>query len=177
MLDLMLLRHAKSSWAEAGQADRDRPLNERGKRAATAVGRYMASHGLVPQLVLCSPARRARETWTLAAGELKASPAVLVVDEIYDFGDGKALMECLRHKTGAAQSILLVGHNPSIAALARNLIGTGSRKLRERLEEKYPTAALAVISFDLTNWGSLAAGSGTLLRFVTPRDIIDNNDG
>lgn len=177
MLDLMLLRHAKSSWAEAGQADRDRPLNERGKRAATAVGRYMASHGLVPQLVLYSPARRARETWTLAAGELKASPAVLVVDEIYDFGDGKALMECLRHKTGAAQSILLVGHNPSIAALARNLIGTGSRKLRERLEEKYPTAALAVISFDLTNWGSLAAGSGTLLRFVTPRDIIDNNDG
>jgi len=172
----MLLRHAKSSWAETGQADRDRPLNERGKRSAAAVGRYMASHGLVPQLVLCSPARRARETWTLAAGELKESPAVLVAPEIYDFGDGKALMECLRHKAGAAQSVLLVGHNPSIAGLAKTLIGTGSDKLRERLEEKYPTAALAVISFDLANWGSLAAGSGTLLRFVRPRDIIDNND-
>ncbi len=177
MLNLMLLRHAKSSWAEAGQADLDRPLNERGKRAATAVGRYMASNGLVPQLVLCSPATRARETWSLVAGELKASPAVLVAAEIYDFGDGEALMECPRHNAGAAQSVLLVGHNPSIAGLAQTLIGTGGCKLRKRLEEKYPTAALAVISFDLANWGSLAAGAGALLRFVTPRDIIENHDG
>lgn len=176
MLTLMLLRHAKSSWADTGQVDLDRPLNERGKRAAAAMGHYMASNGFVPQLVLCSPTRRGRETWTLAAGELKAFLEVLVAAEIYDFGDGKALMECLRHKAGAAQSVLLVGHNPSIHRLAQNLIGAGSGKLRERLEEKYPTAALAVISFDLANWGSLTAGSGTLLRFVTPRDIIDDND-
>jgi phosphohistidine phosphatase len=85
-------------------------------------------------------------------------------------------MECLRHKAGAAQSVLLVGHNPSIAGLAKALIGTGSGKLRERQEEKYPTAALAVISFDLATWGSLTTGSGKLLRFVRPRDIIDDND-
>ena len=175
MPSLMLLRHAKSSWADTGQADLDRPLNERGKRSAVAMGRYMASNGLVPQLVLCSPARRARETWGFVAGELKAFPAVLVAAEIYDFGDGKALMECLRHKAGAAQSVLLVGHNPSIGELAQKLIGMGSGKLRERLEERYPTAALAVISFDLANWGSLATGSGTLLRFVRPRDIIDDD--
>lgn len=175
MLNLMLLRHAKSSSADAGQADSDRPLNDRGKRAAVAMGRYMASNALAPQLVLCSPARRARETWGLVAGELKAVPAVLIAAEIYDFGDGKGLLECLRHKTGTAQSVLLAGHNPSIDGLAQNLIGTGSRKLRERLEEKYPTAALAVISFDLDNWGSLAPGSGTLLRFVRPADIIDDD--
>ncbi|MBC8038191.1 MAG: histidine phosphatase family protein [Rhizobiales bacterium] len=175
MLNLMLLRHAKSSWADTGQADPDRPLNDRGKRSAVAVGRYMASNALVPQLVLCSPARRARETWGLVAGELTAIPQILVAAEIYDFGDGKALMKCLRHKAGAAQSVLLVGHNPSIAGLAQNLIGTGSHKLRERLEEKYPTAALAVISFDFDNWGSLATGSGTLLRFVRPGDIIDDD--
>jgi phosphohistidine phosphatase len=175
MLSLMLLRHAKSSWADTGQADLDRPLNERGKRAAVAVGRYMASNGLVPQLVLCSPARRAGETWGLVAGELTDAPEVLVAAEIYNFGDGNALMECLRHKAGAAQSVLLVGHNPSIAGLAQSLIGAGSGKLRERLEEKYPTAALAVISFDFANWESLAAGSGTLLHFVRPRDIIDDD--
>lgn len=144
MLSLMLLRHAKSSWADPGQADLDRPLNEQGKRAATAMGRYMATHVFVPQLVLCSPARRASETWSLVAGELPASPEVLVAAEIYDFGDGNALMECLRHKTGAAQSVLLVGHNPSIAGLAQTLIGAGSGKFHKRLEEKYPTAALAV---------------------------------
>ena len=98
MLNLMLLRHAKSSWADTGQDDLDRPLNERGKHAAVAVGRYMASNGLVPQLVLCSPARRTRETWGLVAGELPATPEVLFAAEIYDFGDGKALMECLRQQ-------------------------------------------------------------------------------
>jgi phosphohistidine phosphatase len=175
MLSLMLLRHAKSSWADTGQADFDRPLNERGKRAAVAVGRYIASNSLVPQLVLCSPARRTQETWGLVAGELSATPEILFAAEIYDFGDGKTLMECLRHKAGAAQSVLLVGHNPSIGELAQNLIGTGNHKLRERLEEKYPTAALAIISFDLDNWESLTAGSGTLLRFVKPRDIIDDD--
>ena len=175
MLSLMLLRHAKSSWADTGQADLDRSLNERVKRSAVAMGRYMASNGLVPQLVLCSPARRAGETWGLAAGKLTAIPAILIAAEIYDFGDGKALMECLRHKAGAAQSVLLVGHNPSIHGLAKTLIGTGSSKLRERLEEKYPTAALAVIGFDLANWESLAAGSGTLLRFVRPPDIIGDD--
>ncbi len=176
MLTLILLRHAKSSLADTGQVDLDRPLNERGKRSAAAMGRYITSNGLVPQLVLCSPARRASETWGFVGGELPTSPEVLAAAEIYDFGDGKALMECLRHKAGAAQSVLLVGHNPSIAGLAQILIGTGSGKLRERLEEKFPTAALAVINFDLATWESLAAGSGTLLRFVRPRDIIDDND-
>ncbi len=175
MLNLMLLRHAKSSLADTGQADLDRPLNERGKRSAAAVGRYMASNGLVPQLVLCSPARRTRETWDLAAAELPATPKILVADEIYDSGDGKALTECLRHKAGAAQSVLLVGHNPSIGGLAQNLTGTGSGKLRERLEKKYPTGALAVFSFDLGNWQSLASGSGTLLHFVRPADLIDDD--
>lgn len=172
MLNLMLLRHAKSSLAEAGQEDSDRPLNDRGRLAATAVGRYMASNDLVPQLVLCSPARRARETWSLVAGELKTPPTILIAPEIYDFGDGKALMDCLRRKAGAAHSVSLVGHNPSIGRLAQSLAGAGDKKLRERLQTKYPTAGLAVISFDLDNWEPLTAGAGTLRHFVTPKDII-----
>jgi phosphohistidine phosphatase len=175
MLSLMLLRHAKSSLADTGQADLDRPLDERGKRSAVVVGRYMASNKLVPHLVLCSPARRTKETWGLVAGELSATPEVLVAAEIYNSGDGTALMECLRHRAGAVQSVLLVGHNPSIDELAQTLTGTGSEKLRERLEKKYPTAALAVFSFDFGNWESLAAGTGTLLRFVRPKDVIDDD--
>jgi phosphohistidine phosphatase len=175
MLSLMLLRHAKSSLADAGQADLDRPLNERGKHSAVAVGLYMASNNLVPQLVLCSPARRTRETWGLVAEELSATPEVLVATEIYNSGAGTALMECLHHKAGAAQSVLLVGHNPSIGELAQTLTGTGNPKLRDLLKKKYPTAALAVLSFDLGNWESLAAGSGTLLHFVRPRDLIDDD--
>jgi phosphohistidine phosphatase len=84
-------------------------------------------------------------------------------------------MDCLSHKTGTAQSVLLVGHNPSIGELAQTLTGAGSGKLRERLEKKYPTGALAVFSFDLGNWQSLASGSGTLLHFVRPRDLLDED--
>jgi phosphohistidine phosphatase len=175
MLSLMLLRHAKSSLADTGQADLDRPLNDRGKRAAVAVGRYMASNNLVPQLVLCSPARRTRETWGLVAGELTTIPEILVAAEIYNSGHGTALMECLRHKAGTVQSVLLIGHNPSVGELAQSLIRTGSGKHRERLEKEYPTAALAVFSFDLGNWQSLASSSGTLLHFVRPRDLIDDD--
>lgn len=177
MLNLMLLRHAKSSWSDAGQADIDRPLTSRGKRAAVAMGRHMAANGLVPDLVLCSPARRATDSWDLVAGELKTSPAILIEPEIYDFGDGEALMECLRHKAGAAQSVLLVGHNPSIEGLAQRLAGKGDKKLRERLEKKYPTATLAVISLDLGNWTALADAAGKLVRFVRPKDIMDGADG
>jgi phosphohistidine phosphatase len=176
MLNLMLLRHAKSSPADAGQADSDRPLNNRGRRAAVAVGRYMASNDLMPQLVLCSPATRAKETWGLAAAQLTTAPSTLIVPEIYDFGDGKALLNYLRRKAKAEQSLLLVGHNPSMGSLAQILIGKGNDKQRKRLEKKYPTAALAVISFDSDNWGSVAAGTGMLIQFVTPKDLTDDND-
>ncbi len=176
MLNLMLLRHAKSSLANNGQADRDRALNDRGKRAAVAMGQYMTTNGLMPQLVLCSPARRAKETWGLVAGELKTLPEILTLPEIYNFGDGKVLLECLRSKAGPAQSVLLVGHNPAIAGLANNLAGNGSDKIWERLKRKYPTAALAVISFDLNNWRSLTAGAGTLQQFIRPADILDDTD-
>jgi phosphohistidine phosphatase len=171
MLDLMLLRHAKSSWSDFEQADIDRPLNGRGRRAALTMGRHMASNDIMPQLVLCSPAKRAKETWDLVAGELGASPSVLIEPDIYDFGNGETLLECLRHKAGAANSVLLVGHNPSIEGLAQKLAGKGGSKIQELLEKKYPTGALAVIRFDFDNWKDIADGAGTLLRFDRPKDI------
>jgi phosphohistidine phosphatase len=172
MLTLMLLRHAKSSWSEIGQDDRNRPLDARGKLAAPAMGAYMADHRLIPQLVLCSPATRAEDTWSLVAAELKASPTVLIEPTLYDFGDGEALLDCLRFKGGPAQTVLLVGHNPSIANLAGKLAGKGNDKLRERLDAKFPTAALAVIGFHAHDWKALTAGCGTLLNFVTPKELL-----
>src|SRR5215470_2655109 len=93
MLRLFLLRHAKSSWTDPGVGDLDRPLNARGLRAATAMGRFMRANRLNPELVLCSPARRARETWKLVAEELRTAPRVIIDDGIYDFGNGGRLLE------------------------------------------------------------------------------------
>lgn len=172
MLNLMLLRHAKSDWSEAGKADIDRVLNERGERAAKLMGRYMADSGLLPDLVLCSPATRARQTGELVVKDLAAVPPIRIEPDVYSFSDGAVLLNCLRRKGGSAQSVLLVGHNPSIEGLAQKLVGMGDGKLRARIIEKYPTAALAVMTFGIDGWAALTEGAGTLLRFVRPRDLI-----
>jgi phosphohistidine phosphatase len=171
MITVTLLRHAKSSLASLGQADIDRPLNDRGKRDALAIGRHMASLNLEPQLVLCSPARRAKDTWEIVAKELKTSPLIKVEPNIYDFGDGAVLMELLRRQDKDAKSILLVGHNPTIEGLAQKLVERGSDQLRERLAKKFPTATLAVIGLDLENWKGVKGASGTLLHFIRPKEV------
>ncbi|MGE0007897.1 MAG: histidine phosphatase family protein [Parvibaculaceae bacterium] len=171
MLRLMLLRHAKSSWTDPGLDDHDRPLNPRGRRAAPRVGRFMRSRKLVPDLVLCSPARRARDTWKLASAALGAAPRLLMEEALYDFGNGGRILDTVRARAGAATSVLAVGHNPSIERLARRLAGKGDAKLRKRLAGKYPTGALAVISFDAADWDAVEDGKGTLAVFVRPRDL------
>jgi phosphohistidine phosphatase len=172
MLRLMLLRHAKSSWTEPGLDDMDRPLTRRGERTAQAMGRVMAAKRLLPDLVLCSPARRARDTWKLAAEEIKTAPRLIVEDAIYDFGNGGRLIEAVRRTGGKAKTVLVVGHNPSMERSAARLVSSGGGKLKERLEKKYPTGALAVIAFDLADWAGLAEGKGELQHFIRPKDIM-----
>lgn len=172
----MLLRHAKSSSPAQGVEDIDRPLTRSGKCAATAMGKYMAGNGLIPDLVLCSPALRARKTWKLVAKELGGAPKVLLEQDIYDFGDGEDLLNSLRRYANGAASVLLVGHNPSISKLAQRLAQKGDKRLRSQLETKYPTAALAVITLDVSPWAAVAEGAGTLVRFVRPKDIVDGTD-
>ncbi len=176
MLNLMLLRHAKASRPAEGLEDIDRPLTGSGKEAATAMGKYMANNGLIPDLILCSPARRARKTWKLVAKELGEDPKVLFERDIYDFGDGEDLLNCLRRYAKDAASVLLVGHNPSIAGLAQRLARRGDKKIRSRLETKFPTAALAVITLDVIPWAAVAEGAGTLVRFIRPKDIMEEVD-
>jgi phosphohistidine phosphatase len=170
MLTLMLLRHAKAREPEPGTSDMDRDLAARGKRAAQAIGRHMAARDLAPELVLCSPARRAMETWRLAAAELAKPPRLIVDGTIYDFGDGDGLLDVLGRQAGDASSVLIAGHNPSIEQLAQRLATCGDKKLRARLAQKYPTAALAVIAFDAPDWSAI--GTGKLIAFVRPKDIL-----
>jgi phosphohistidine phosphatase len=168
----MLLRHAKSSWIEPGLDDKDRPLNARGQRAAPVMGRYMAKEKLVPDLVLVSSARRARDTWKLASAALKAAPKALIEDQLYDFGNGGRVLDTIRTKADTAQKILIVGHNPSLERLAMRLIGKGEDKLRKRIADKYPTGALAVIDFNAKAWKEVDDAKGTLVAFVRPRDLM-----
>jgi phosphohistidine phosphatase len=174
MIRLLLLRHAKSSWEEQDRGDRDRQLSDRGKEAATMIGAYMRKMRLIPDLVLCSPATRAVDTWELVLDQVRSAPEVLSDEAVYDFGDGSRLLDSLRSKGGKAKTVLIVGHNPSIERLAQSLIGSGSDKLRAKLVKKYPTGALTVIDFTASDWKSLKGSDGRLLSFTRPKDLSPN---
>jgi len=178
MLRLMLLRHAKSSWP-SGTQDAERPLSERGEAAARLMGSYIAHHALFPDAVLCSPARRTRDTWT---GLCAAWPGVR--DPVFDarlYGATRpAIVSIVREagvreagvrEAGGPRTLLVIGHNPGLQEAAEFLIAAGDVELRERLREKFPTAALAVIDFTADTWDEVHARSGRLDRYVTPRSV------
>lgn len=164
---LWLLRHAKSSWHDADLADIDRPLAPRGERAARAMASYLDREGIRPQLVLCSPAARARGTLELVRPSL-GEPEVLVEPELYTF-DREPLAERLQRVSDTVASAMLVGHNPAMQALAVWLARTGERL--EELRTKYPTGALAELELDAPTWAEVGAGSAILTRFVPPREL------
>ena len=172
MRRLILLRHAKSD-RPAGVSDLDRPLNSRGKRTAPRVGEYLAAEGLRPDAVVVSPSLRTRQTWDAVQPALKG-PEPEIVQAIYEAPDS-ALLAVLRSTPDTAASLLMIGHNPGLQELALRLAGSGDKTGRKRLTVEFPTTAVAVIDFEGETWGSVAAGSGRLERFVAPREL-DIND-
>ena len=169
---LLLLRHAKAVPEEFGMDDFDRPLAERGRDNADAMGRYIAAQGLAPDLVLYSPARRTVETWEIAARHIPAAEARAVQD-LHNFGTGSALLDVIRAQGGAARRLMLVTHNPATERLALRLSGEGEKDLLRRMAEGFPTCALAVIDFSAGGWDETEAGTGTLHSFTRPRDLAD----
>lgn len=170
MLTLSLLRHAKSSWKDASLPDRDRPLNARGKVEAPAMGKTMAKHGLDPDLVVCSTARRTRDTLALVLPELKQEPKVNYVDGLYH-GTPAEMLAILQSVPPTAGNVLIVGHNPELQTFSLDLIGSGPRHLKDRLEARLPTAGLVVLRFLTGTWKTLEVNSGKLELFLTPKEV------
>ncbi|MGO4123679.1 histidine phosphatase family protein [Inquilinus sp. YAF38] len=167
MKTLILLRHAKSDWADPALADHDRPLAERGRDAAPKMGAWLKTHGPKPDLVLCSTATRARQTLALALEALGAAPETRFDRGLYLAG-GAGVLARLRQAPDEAATVLLVGHNPDLEQLARRLATTGDKAALARLAEKYPTAGLAVIELPVERWAEAGPG-GRLVAFETPR--------
>ena len=166
---LMLLRHAKSSWAEAAPDDFDRPLNRRGRRAAAAMGAHMASCGLIPRRILCSPAVRARETLNGVLSTLPTAPDVRFVSALYAASE-TGYLTAIRAHADDAESLLIIGHNPAIEDTALQLAGNRTAPAYAAMREKFPTAALAVLDFE-GDWRALRAQAAHLAAFVRPRDL------
>ena len=168
MKTLTLLRHAKSSWHDAAVRDFDRPLNNRGRRAAKAVGREMREHRIAFDQVIASPAARVVETLRdLAEGYGHTLDAEF--DRRVYLATPELLLELIHHADDKAESLLIVGHNPGLERLALMLSRTGA--LRSEIEVKYPTAALTQIEFAVEHWSEVVEGVGTIARFTRPRDL------
>jgi phosphohistidine phosphatase len=171
MKRIYLLRHAKSSWDDPALSDFDRPLNKRGRKAAPRLGKLLKKRGWTPDLVLCSTAARAAETWELAAAELKSEPQVKPLKTLY-LATPSQMLRAMQRTPPEAASVMLVGHNPGIENLAAQLAGPESKKKPlARLREKFPTAALAVFDFEAADWASLGQGGCRLVDFVVARDL------
>ncbi len=170
MKRLYLLRHAKSDWADPNRADADRPLSPRGRRAAPALGHFMRREGLIPELALSSTARRAEETWELLAPALRTDVRLETSNKLY-LASPVRLLKAIQAVADKWNSVVIIGHNPGLQALALELVGSGEAGGRVRLATKYPTGGLAVFDFPVEHWSEIAAGMGKLARFIVPRDL------
>jgi phosphohistidine phosphatase len=166
MRSLYLLRHAKSSWAEPGLADRDRPLAPRGRRDAKRMAKHLRRLGFAPEFVLCSPVARTCETLELISPALDASTVVFEEDLYAASSD--ALLARIRRVPDGVASVMLVGHNPGLHQLALALASRGHE--RGRLEAKFPTAALASLAVPKP-WGRLEPGDAALSAYVVPKQL------
>jgi phosphohistidine phosphatase len=165
MRTLYLLRHAKSSWDDPGLPDRERPLTPRGVRDAKRIAKHLRRLEFTPELVLCSSARRTRETLELVRPALAVVP-VSIEDGLYG-ASSETLRERLRAVPDEVGSVLLVGHNPGLRDLALALASRGAD--RERLEAKFTTAALATLT--LPSWSRLSPGDAELVDYVGPKQL------
>ena len=171
MLTLSLLRHAKSSWDDPSIQDFERPLAPRGEAAAPRMGAYMAEHQLAPELILCSPAARARQTLDLILPHLTGGPVVEYEEPLYLAAPSRLLARIRKIESKAHQHVMIIGHDPGMHGLAVELAGSGGREDLDALASKFPTAGLAVISFKARRWAQVKPGSGHLEHFMTPRRL------
>lgn len=168
---LTLLRHAKSGWDDPVARDFDRPLNARGKRAAHRIGEYLREHDLHYDHILASPAIRVVETLehlAVGSGETIA-PAW---DKRIYLASAVSLLDVVQEADDRYDTLLMVGHNPGLEDLVLMMVpDRPGDEARDQIEEKFPTAAIAEISFAVDHWEDVRPNSGELSLFVRPRDL------
>lgn len=163
MKTLYVLRHAKSSWKESGQIDFERSLNERGLEAAPRIGKLMRDKCFVPDLIISSPAERAKATAEIVKEAANFQAEIHFDTRIYE-ALTENLFEVLNGAPDKIESLLLVGHNPGL----ENLVGSLTREIR-----LMPTAALAAIELKIQKWREVRPACGKLRNLFVPKEIAD----
>jgi phosphohistidine phosphatase len=166
-----LLRHAKSSWKDAALAEFDRPLNKRGRASALAMGEEMRRLGISFDRVVASPARRVTETLDLVQEGFGGPLPVRFEPRVYE-APLQALLDIIRETDEAAESLLIVGHNPAFARLAIYLTRADDPRYLT-VAAHYPTGAFLMNELPVSYWQDVGPGSGSVLQFIKPRGICE----
>jgi phosphohistidine phosphatase len=164
---LILIRHTKSDWDDSGLDDHDRPLNDRGRLSAPRIGAWLAEQGFEPDAVLCSTARRTRETWEGISAQLSAPPEPVFSRGLYHAAPAD-MLNAIRDSD--AERLAVVAHNPGIGSLAWSLCATTPQHQKFGL---YPTGATVILSFDVAHMSDIAPGRGKVVGFAVPRELPD----
>lgn len=166
MKTLILVRHAKSSWAEPGQADFERPLNDRGKMNAPEMGQRLAARKIPLQLIVSSPAKRAKKTAKLMAAEIRYPEEQIMYEmDIYE-ASLEELLAVLRNVEDRYQHLMMVGHNPGLSYLVNYLSKTSVNHM--------PTCAMAYLHLNIDSWKQVKQSCASLADFDFPKR--DPND-
>ena len=165
MLTLYILRHAKAAAATSGGGDVDRALSDRGAAEMAALGQRLAALDVAPQLVLCSSARRAQETFAAIQPFLGGDPPIEVEDAIYHAGPQDLLVRL--RAAGDVERVMIVGHNPTIEVLTATLASDGTPGTVQAAMN-FRAGSLAELEFTVDAWCDLQPGSGRLIRFLEP---------
>ena len=172
MRRLMLLRHAKTETDAPTGRDRDRRLDDRGRRDAAEIGGWIGRHPPFPDLVLVSPAVRAHQTWEIAREAMKAlapEPRLEILPELYGADPAQLLRAIRKAEVTGPRHLMVVGHNPGMHELALTLAGSGEAAAKKALDDNLPTAGLAIFDFAIDDWNDVAFRRGRLVQFVSPK--------
>lgn len=167
--DIFIVRHAKAAPAGDPESDFERPLRRRGRAAATAIAATFASQGWQPDLILCSPARRTRETLAPLLERFAGTADTSLEAGLYQAA-APALLARLQRVPDGKTAVAIVGHNPGLQQLVLLLTPPSAGETRRKVAEKFPTAGIVHLRFSGLAWKQLMAGSARLLEFVVAGD-------
>lgn len=159
MKKLFIIRHAKSSWKDSSLDDFERPLNKRGKLNAPLMGERLKERNAVPDIILSSPALRAKSTAEIIAKKVKYSKKILFKSDIYDVGES-AIREVFKKLNDENSVVFLFGHNPDLNMLAEEYVD---------FEKNIPTCGVVEIEFDCRKWKDISAANAKFISFDYPK--------
>ncbi len=165
MKNLLVMRHAKSDWTNSSISDFERPLNHRGIKSAPLMGNELLKKGLIPDLIISSPANRAKTTAEMAAKACNYNSEIRFEQEFY-FGSIEGIINIIKNSNNLYEKIMIVGHNPTSESLIYKL-------LKNQNHQTMSTAAIASLIFDVDKWKDIKPQSAILEWVIAPKDITE----